>query len=166
MGMHQSEGIDLFAIIMFLTIAIPSVIELIPYYKRKKLYKTDSRTSESRERMKFITRYSPDEVVWKLRCHGAGDVFLYEVKKESDAVLLLTVTGVQCSFYRSDVEAKYKIAIKKEGEHTAIWVFLIDYGNELIKDRYGWEMKGFIIKKLDAENVEFDLGKKEPDSGT
>ena len=166
MGMHQSGGMDFCSILIILIVAIPSVIELIPYYKRRKLYKTDSETSESRERMKFITRYSPDEVVWKLRCHGAGDVFAYKVKKESDAVLLLTVTGVQCPFSRCAVEAKYKIAIKEEGEHTAIWVFLVEYSDEFIKERFGWEMKGFIIKKLDAENVEFDLGKKEPDSGT
>ena len=164
--MHQSEGIDLFAIIMFLMITISYFVTRIPYYKRRKLYRTDSGTSESRERMKFITMYSPDEVVWKLRCHGAGDVFEYKVKKESDAVLLLTITDVQCSFYRCAIEAKYKIAIKEEGEHTAIWVFLVEYSDEFIKERFGWEMKGFIIKKLDAENVEFDLGKKEPDSGT
>ena len=129
-----------------------------------KLYKTDLKAGESRERMKFITKYSPDEVVWKLSCRSPNDVFRYEVKKEADAVLLFIINGVQGLVYRGGVEGetKYKIAIRQEGEHTAIWVFLLEYRDEYLKERYGWEMKGFLIKKLDAENVEFDLGKKEP----
>ena len=161
--MNQNEGFDFFARVMILIMAIASAANLISYYKRMKLYKTDPKTSESRERMKFITKYSPDEVVWKLRCRGAGEAIGYEVKKESDAVLLLIVKGVQGSFSRNTVEreAKYKMAMKQEGEHTAIWVFLLEYSDEYVKDRYGWELKGFLIKKLDAENVEFDLGRKE-----
>ena len=160
MNMNQNEGFERFTVVYFLGLVIVFVVNFIPYYRRRKLYKTDPKTSESRERMKFITKYSPDEVVWKLRCHDAGDVFEYEVRKEADAVLLLILTGVKCSSYRCPVEARYKIAIKQEGEHTAIWVFLLEYSHESVKDRFGWEMKGFLIKKLDAENVEFDLGKE------
>ncbi len=165
MNMNQNEGFQRFTIVYFLGLVIVFVVNFIPYYRRKKLYKTDPKTSESRERMKFITKYSPDEVVWKLRCRGAGEAIGYEVKKESDAVLLLIVKGVQGSFSRNTVEreAKYKMAIKQEGEHTAIWVFLLEYSDEEVKDRYGWELKGFLIKKLEAEIVEFDLGRKEPE---
>ena len=163
--MNQNEGLDRFAVVYSLFLLIVFALILISYYKRRKLYKTDPKTSESRERMKFITKYSPDEVVSKLMCHDLRDVFGYEIKKEADAVLLLIITGVAFPFnYGLRVrEARYKIAIKQEGEHTAIWVFLLEYSDEEVKDRYGWEMKGFLIKKLDAENVEFDLGKKEPE---
>ena len=119
MNMNQNEGFQRFTIVYFLGLVIVFVVNFIPYYRRKKLYKTDPKTSESRERMKFITKYSPDEVVWKLRCRNSDDVFRYEVKKETNAVLLLIVKGVQGSFSRSSVkrEAIYKIAIKQEGEH-------------------------------------------------
>ncbi len=159
--MNQNEGFDFFARVMILIMAIASAANLISYYKRMKLYKTDPKTSESRERMKFITKYSPDEVVSKLMCHNLGDIFGYEVKREADAVLLLILTGVGCFRSFGKRGARYKIAMKQEGEHTAIWVFLLEYSDEYVKDRYGWELKGFLIKKLDAENVEFDLGRKE-----
>ncbi len=161
--MDKELSLHILAILIFSITIGGNLCVWIPYYKRRKLYKTDLKAGESRERMKFITKYSPDEVVWKLRCHGVGDVFEYEIKKESDAVFLLIIDRIKKLFNYSQGEVRYKIVIKQEGEYTAIWVFLLECRNEYSKDRFGWEMKGFLIKKLDAENVEFDLGRKEPE---
>lgn len=111
-------------------------------------------SQESREKMKFVTQLSKDEVIEGLRSHKANDIFEYEMKSESDNVYILLIKGIgQLNGYCKE-KVTYKVVITPETENTVVRVVLYKGDNENAIERYGWELKGFMEKKIMAVRVE------------
>lgn len=104
-------------------------------------------SSESREKMKFVTRLSKNEVIEGLRSHKANDIFEYEFRSESDIVYILLIKEIgQFNLYCKG-NVTYKVVITSEAENTVVCVVLYKGDNENAIERYGWELKGFMEKK-------------------
>ena len=51
-------------------------------------------------------------------------------------------------------KVKYKAVIKSKSENTEIWLVFVKGDNKRAIERYGWEMKGFMEKKIKAVREE------------
>lgn len=124
------------------------------YFIRARKYGGMPPSSESREKMKFVTRLSKNEVIEGLRSHKANDIFEYEFRSESDIVYILLIKEIgQFNLYCKG-NVTYKVVITSEAENTVVWVVLYKGDNENAIERYGWELKGFMEKKIMAVRVE------------
>ena len=126
---------------------------LVLYFIRARKYWTPP-SSESREKMKFVTQLSKDEVIEGLRSHKANDIFEYEFRSESDTVYILLIKGIDFFKVYCKENVTYKVAITSEAKNTVVWVVLYEGDNENAIERYGWELKGFMEKKIMAVRVE------------
>lgn len=127
---------------------------LVLYFIRARKYGAIPPSSESREKMKFVTRLSKDEVIEGLRSHKANDIFEYEFRTESDFVYRLWIKGINYFKGYCKGNAKYRLMIIQKPENTVVWVVLFECDNETAKERYSWELKGFMEKKIMAVRVE------------
>lgn len=139
--------------IMMLIISVILGRMLILYFIRVSKYWTPP-SLESREKMKFVTQLSKDEVIEGLRSHKINDIFEYEFRSESDIVyrLLIKEIGKYNLYCKGNVT--YKLVITSKAENTVVWVVLYEADNENAIERFGWEMKGFMEKKIMAVRVE------------
>ncbi|MCM1268439.1 MAG: hypothetical protein NC302_11085 [Bacteroidales bacterium] len=134
-------------------VSIVAVIPLIRYFIRARKYWRPP-LLESREKMKFVTKLSKEEVIEGLRNHKTNDIFEYAFRSESDNVFILSVKGIDQFKLACEGNATYKIVITSEAENTVVWVVLIESANRNAIERYGFEMKGFMEKKILAVRVE------------
>lgn len=140
------------SIVMLILFVILSRM-LVLYFIRVTKYWTPP-SLESREKMKFVTQLSKDEVIEGLRSHKVNDIFEYEFKSESDIVYVLLIKGIgQLNLYCKG-NVTYKVVITSEAENTVVWVVLDEGDNANAIERYGWELKGFLEKKIMAVRVE------------
>lgn len=137
-------------LIMCILIARIFILFLI----RARKYGGMPHSSESREKMKFVTRLSKDEVIEGLRSHKANDIFEYEFRSESDFVYILLIKGIDFFKGYSKEKVTYKVVITPEAENTVVQVILYEGDNENAIERYAWELKGFMEKKIMAIRVE------------
>lgn len=126
---------------------------LVSYFIRAGKYWTPP-SLESREKMKFVTQLSKDEVIEGLRSHKVNDIFEYEFRSESDMVYILLIKGIDFFKGYCKENVTYKVVITSETENTVVWVVLYEGDNENAIERYGWELKGFMEKKIMAVRVE------------
>ena len=126
---------------------------LVLYFIRARKYWTPP-TSESREKMKFVTQLSKDEVIEGLRSHKVNDIFEYEFRSESDSVYILLIKEIDQFKLYCKGNVTYKLVITAKPENTVVWVVLYKGDNENAIERYGWELKGFMEKKIMAVRVE------------
>lgn len=152
-GMNQeSRDVIWISIVMFIICVILGRM-LILYIIRVRKYWTPS-SLESREKMKFVTRLSKDEVIEGLRSHKVNDIFEYEFRSESDLVYRLMIKEIgQFNLYCKG-NVTYKVVIASEAENTVVQVVLYEGDNANAIERYGWELKGFMEKKIMAVRVE------------
>ena len=134
-------------------LSIVTVRPLILYFIRAKKYWMPP-SSESREKMKFVTQLSKDEVIEGLRNHKANDIFEYEFRSESDIVYILLIKGIDQFKLGCKGNVTYKVVITSEAENTVVWIVLDEGDNANAIERYGWELKGFMEKKIMAVRVE------------
>lgn len=152
----NQENID-FLILYIVNLIILSVLTVRPivsYFIRARKYGGIPPSLESREKMKFVTRLSKDEVIEGLRSHKVNDVFEYEFRSENDSVYILSIKGIGRFNLGCRGNAKYRLMIVEKLENTVVWVVLIECDNETAKERYSWELKGFMEKKIVAVRVE------------
>lgn len=144
-------------IVFFLIIAPPVFIGLISYFIRAYKYGGITAYPEKPKKMKFITKLQNDEVVEKLRQHSVSDIFEYEFKREDDMVYILNINKIE--FWRVPCykKAKYRIVIKPEEKNTALYIILCEADSDYAIERYGWEMKGFMEKKIMAVRIEWGI---------
>ncbi len=126
----------------------------ILYFIRARKYGGIPPSLESRVRMKFVTQLSKDEVIEGLRSHKPNDIFEYEIRSENDFVYRLWIKGIDQFKGYCKGNAKYRLMIIQKPENTVVWVVLLSCDNETAKERYGWELKGFMEKKIMAVRVE------------
>lgn len=153
MSQMNQENVLVFFIIFFV-MGVMVVRTLVLYFIRATKYGGMPLSSESREKMKFVTQLSKDEVIEGLRSHKANDIFDYEFRSESDIVYLLLIKGIDQFKLYCDGNVKYKVVIIAKPENTVIWIVLDEGDNKNAVERYGWEMKGFMEKKVMAVRVE------------
>ena len=127
---------------------------LISYFIRARKYGGIPPSSESRVKMKFVTQLSKDEVIEGLRSHKVNDIFEYEFRSENDSVYRLWIKGIDQFKGYCKGNAKYRLMIVGKPENTVVWVALYECDNETAKERYSWELKGFMEKKIMAVRVE------------
>ncbi|MBO5032830.1 MAG: hypothetical protein J6D08_13265 [Lachnospiraceae bacterium] len=123
------------------------------YFIRLRKY-GDTYPSEPKERMRYITKLSRDEVLEKLKYRQTNDIFDFEFKREKNDVYLLTITGIGQEYLYCSGAVKYKILVTSEQEGTSVWLFMISYNSRMAVRRYAWELKGFLEKKIQAIRVE------------
>ena len=152
--MSQEMSDAILVSIMTLIMGILIVRMLILYFIRARKYGGIPPSSESREKMKFVTRLSKDEVIEGLRSHKANDIFEYEFRSESDIVYILLIKGIDQFKGYCKGNVTYKVVIISEAENTVVWIVLDEGGNANAIERYGWELKGFMEKKIMAVRVE------------
>lgn len=139
--------------IMMLIISVILGRMLILYFIRVRKYWTPP-SLESREKMKFVTQLSKDEVIEGLRSHKINDIFEYEFRSESDIVYRLLIKEIDQFKGYCKGNVTYKVVITSEAGNTVVWVVLYEADNENAIERFGWEMKGFMEKKIMAVRVE------------
>ena len=127
---------------------------LVLYFIRAKKYGAIPSSSENREKMKFITQLSKDEVIEGLRSHKPNDIFEYEIRSENDFVYRLWIKGIDQFKGYCKGNAKYRLMIIQKPENTVVWVVLYERDNNAAIERYSWELKGFMEKKIMAVRVE------------
>ena len=111
-------------------------------------------SSENCEKMKFVTQLSKDEVIEGLRSHKANDIFEYEFRSESDSVYILLIKEIDQFKLYCKGNVTYKLVITSKPDNTVVWVVLYKGDNEDAIERYSWELKGFMEKKIMAVRVE------------
>ena len=124
------------------------------YFIRARKYGAIPPSSESRVKMKFATQLSKDEVIEGLRSHKVNDIFEYEFRSENDSVYQLWIKGIDQFKGYCKGNAKYRLMIVEKPENTVVWVVLYECDNENAIERYSWELKGFMEKKIMAVRVE------------
>lgn len=127
---------------------------LVLYFIRATKYGGIPPSSESRKKMKFVTQLSKDEVVEGLRSHKANDIFEYEFRSENDFVYRLWIKGIDQFKGYCKGNVKYRLMIIEKPKNTVVWVVLCEGDNENAIERYSWELKGFMEKKIMAVRVE------------
>lgn len=127
---------------------------MISYFIRAIKYGGIPTSSESRKKMKFVTQLSKDEVVEGLRSHKTNDIFEYELRSENDFVYRLWIKGIGQFNLGCKGNVKYRLMIVEKPENTVVWVALYESDNENAVERYSWELKGFMEKKIMAVRVE------------
>ena len=140
-------------LILFIVHSIIGIIVLstiILYLIRASKYGGMPPSSESREEMEFVTRFSKDEVIERLKSHNTNDIFEYEFRKESDSVYILLIKGIDMFHFYCEGKVNYKVVIKSESANTVLWLILAEGDNKKAIERYGWELKGFMEKKIKA----------------
>ncbi|MCM1422629.1 MAG: hypothetical protein NC415_02310 [bacterium] len=157
--MSQESRDFIFGSVMMLIMGILVGGSVVSYLIRfRKYWRPPS--LESRERMKFVTKLSKDEVIEGLRNHKTNDIFEYAFRSESDDVFILSVKGIGRLKMPCEGNITYKIVITSEAVNTVVWVVLAESTNRDTRtnrfaiERYGWEMKGFMEKKILAVRVE------------
>lgn len=148
--MSQDYRAFLIIFIIHLMIGIIVIRTIVLYLIRAIKYGGMPLLSESRENMKFVTQLSQDEVIERLRSHKTNDIFEYEFKKESDIVYILLIKGIDRFNFYCEGKVKYKVVIKSESANTVLWLVLAEGDNKKAIERYGWELKGFMEKKIKA----------------
>ena len=134
-------------------LSIVTVRPLILYFVRARKYWM-SPSLESREKMKFVTQLSKDEVIEGLRNHKANDIFEYEFRSESDIIYILLIKGIDQFKLGCKGNVTYKVVITSETKNTVVRVVLDKGDNANAVERYGWELKGFMEKKIMAVREE------------
>ncbi|MDE7282028.1 MAG: hypothetical protein K2N85_00330 [Lachnospiraceae bacterium] len=152
MGQENIAILILFIIHIILGIIVLSTIIL--YLIRANKYGGIPPSVESREKMKFVSPFSQDEVIERLKSHNTNDIFEYEFKKESDIVYILLIKGIDVFHLYCEGKVKYKVVIKSNPDNTALWLVFVEGDNKRAIERYGWEMKGFMEKKIKAVREE------------
>lgn len=142
-------------IVMFLVIAIPVFIGLISYFVRAYKYGGITAYPEKPKKMKFLTKLTKEEVIERLRQHDVSDIFDYEFKREDDKVYIFNINKIEFWRGRCYKKAKYKIVIKPEEKNTALWIILFEADSDYAIERYGWELKGSMKKRIMAERTEW-----------
>ncbi|MDE6750389.1 MAG: hypothetical protein K2K21_15230 [Lachnospiraceae bacterium] len=140
--------------IFYLILSIIVVRTIVMYLIRLSKYGGVPSSLESREEMKFVSPFSQDEVIERLKSHNTNDIFEYEFKKESDIVYILLIKGIDVFHLYCEGKVKYKVVIKSKSENTEIWLVFVEGDNNRAIERYGWEMKGFMEKKIKAVREE------------
>ncbi|MDE5596446.1 MAG: hypothetical protein K2J04_01275 [Lachnospiraceae bacterium] len=139
--------------VMTLIMCILVVRMLVSYFIRAGKYWAPP-SSENRDKMKFVTQLSKDEVIEGLRSHKANDIFEYEFRSESDMVYILLIKEIDQFKLYCKGNVTYKLVISSKADNTVVWVVLYKGDNENAIERYGWELKGFMEKKIRAVRVE------------
>ena len=152
----MSQGILDFIWISILTLIMCVLLGrmLGSYFIRAGKYGGIPPSSESREKMKFVTQLTKAEVIEGLRSHKVNDIFEYEFRSESDVVYILSIKGIGRLNGYCEGDVTYKLVIISKPENTVVWVVLYEGDNENAIERYGWELKGFMEKKIMAVRVE------------
>ena len=151
----MSQGILDFIWISVLTLIMCVLLGrmLVSYFIRAGKYWTPP-SSESREKMKFVTQLTKAEVIEGLRSHKVNDIFEYEFRSESDMVYILLIKEIDQFKLYCKGNVTYKLVISSKADHTVVWVVLYEGDNEDAIERYSWELKGFMEKKIMAVRVE------------
>ena len=152
----MSQESIIFMFIIYIIIGAIIFRTIVLYLIRASKYGGMPPSSESREKMKFVSPLSQDEVIERLKSHKANDIFEYEFKKESDVVYILLIKGIDQFKLYCKGKVKYKAVIKSKSENTEIWLVFVEGDNKRAIERYGWEMKGFMEKKIKAVRVEWN----------
>ena len=95
-----------------------------------------------------------EEVIEGLRSHKTNDIFEYELRSENDFVYRLWIKGIGQFNLGCKGNVKYRLMIVEKPENTVVWVVLCEGDNENAIERYSWELKGFMEKKIMAVRVE------------
>lgn len=148
--MSQENIAILILFIVHLIIGIIVIRTIVLYLIRASKYGGMPPSSESREKMEFVTQLSQDEVIERLKSHNTNDIFEYEFKKESDSVYILLIKGIDMFNFYCDGKVKYKVEIEAKSANTVLWLVLAEGDNKKAIERYGWELKGFLEKKIKA----------------
>ncbi len=127
---------------------------LVSYFIRAGKYGGIPPSPESREKMKFVTQLTKAEVIEGLRSHKVNDIFEYEFRSESDIVYILSIKGIGMLNLACEGNVTYKLVISSKADNTVVWVVLYEGDNEDAIERYSWELKGFMEKKIMAVRVE------------
>ena len=141
-------------VVFIVILSIMAVKPMVSCLTRGIKYGGIPSSSENREKMKFVTQLSKAEVIEGLRSHKANDIFEYEFRSESDIVYILLIKGIDFFKGYCKENVTYKVVITSETENTVVWVVLYEGDNENAIERYGWELKGFMEKKIMAVRVE------------
>ena len=149
-GMSQENIAFFIMFIINLVIGMAVVRTIVLYMIRASKYGGIPPSSESREKMKFITSLSQDDVIERLKRHTTNDIFQYEFKKESDIAYILLIKGIEVFNFYCKGNVKYKVMIISKLESTALWLVLDEFDNKNAVERYCWELKGFMEKKIKA----------------
>ncbi|MBD5549656.1 MAG: hypothetical protein HDQ96_00530 [Lachnospiraceae bacterium] len=148
--MSQENIAILILFIVHLVIGIIVLRTIVLYLIRASKYGGMPPSSESREKMKFVSPFSEDEVIEMLKSHNTNDIFEYEFKKESDSVYILLIKGIDTFNFYCEGKVNYKVVINSESANTVLWLVLAEGDNKKAIERYGWELKGFMEKKIKA----------------
>lgn len=146
-----------FLILYIFGIILLSILTIRPIVScliRARKYGGIPPSSESRVKMKFVTQLSKDEVIEGLRSHKTNDIFEYELRSENDIVYRLWIKGIDRFKGYCKGNAKYRLMIVEKPENTVVWVVLYESDDENAIERYRWELKGFMEKKIMAVRVE------------
>lgn len=135
-------------------ISILTIRPIVSYFIRARKYGGIPPSSDNREKMKFVTQLSKDEVIEGLRSHKVNDIFEYEFRSENDFVYRLWIKGIDRFKVYCKGNAKYRLMIVEKPENTVVWVVLFESDNTAAIERYSWELKGFMEKKIMAVRVE------------
>lgn len=152
--MSQENITILILFIIHLILGIIVLSTIILYLIRLSKYGGVPSSLESREEMKFVSPFSQDEVIERLKNHNTNDIFEYEFKKESDIVYILLIKGIDQFKLYCEGKVKYKVVIKSKPDNTVLWLVFVEGDNKRAIERYGWEMKGFMEKKVKAVREE------------
>ena len=152
----SQEKIDFLILYIFglILLSILTVRPIVSYFIRVKKYGRLPLSSESRKKMKFVTQLSKNEVIEGLRSHKTNDIFEYELRSENDFVYRLWIKGIGQFNLGCKGNVKYRLMIVEKPENTVVWVVLYEGDNENAIERYSWELKGFMEKKIMAVRVE------------
>lgn len=152
----SQEDIEFLALSIefILIISIMGVKPLLACLVRGRKYGGIPPSAESCVKMKYVTQLLKDDVIEGLRSHKANDVFEYEFRSESDFIYRLWIKGIDYFKGYCKGNAKYRLMIIQKPENTVVWVVLYERDNNAAIERYSWELKGFMEKKIMAVRVE------------
>ncbi|MBO5032833.1 MAG: hypothetical protein J6D08_13280 [Lachnospiraceae bacterium] len=83
------------------------------------------------------------------------DLFEYEFMKDSEETYLFNIKRMYGLNYAAfPGKVKYRVFVIPEQCGSAVWLFLLKGSSKYAKNRFAWELRSFMEKKIEAVRVE------------
>lgn len=103
------------------------------------------------DKMVFITRFSKNEILDHMNEHNRRDILSYEFYLDKTIQnFVFSVNEINKDWYYKEGKVLYEFIMKSYEEGTEISLYVVERTSPLAQIRYGYVMKEFFFKKLDA----------------